>query len=89
MARKKLASTSTPTGNGGTATLTAPAAPTIKAPVTVAAAPAKPQAANWPVTKPSHDQIAKRAYEIWIARGRPVGSDLENWQQAERELGVR
>ena len=38
---------------------------------------------------PAHDQIAKRAYEIWIAKGRPAGRDLENWQQAERELGVR
>ena len=34
----------------------------------------------------THDQIAKRAYEIWVAKGRPQGKDLENWQQAEREL---
>ena len=35
---------------------------------------------------PTHDMIAKRAYEIWVAKGKPVGKDLENWQQAEREL---
>ena len=37
----------------------------------------------------THDQIAKRAYEIWVAKGRPTGRDLENWNQAERELGLR
>jgi hypothetical protein len=36
--------------------------------------------------KATREQIAKRAYEIWIAKGRPVGRDIENWQQAEREL---
>ena len=41
------------------------------------------------VKKPAHDQVAKRAYEIWVAKGRPAGRDLENWQQAERELGLR
>lgn len=42
--------------------------------------------ANAPKARPTHDMIAKRAYEIWIAKGRPTGKDLENWQQAEREL---
>lgn len=38
------------------------------------------------IDTPSHEQIAKRAYEIWVARGKPQGKDLENWRQAEREL---
>lgn len=42
-----------------------------------------------PAARPTHDQIAKRAYEIWVAKGRPAGRDLENWKQAERELGMR
>ena len=37
-------------------------------------------------TPPRHDQIAKRAYEIWIAKGRPIGLDEQNWDEAEREL---
>jgi hypothetical protein len=35
----------------------------------------------------SHDRIAARAYELWEAKGRPEGSDLEDWFEAERQLG--
>jgi len=34
--------------------------------------------------KPSHQEIAKRAYEIY--KSGKGGSDLENWFRAEREL---
>lgn len=37
---------------------------------------------------PSHDQIARRAYEIWIQSGYVTGRDSENWAQAERELSA-
>lgn len=40
-------------------------------------------------TPATHDQIAQRAYEIWESRGRPAGTERENWQQAERELNGR
>ena len=36
--------------------------------------------------RPSHDQIAARAYEIWLSLGRPIGRDDANWHQAEQEL---
>jgi len=32
------------------------------------------------------DQIAKKAYELYLARGRKDGHDLEDWLQAERLL---
>ena len=35
---------------------------------------------------PSRDEIAQRAYEIYVARGRAEGRELEDWVQAEREL---
>jgi len=35
---------------------------------------------------PSHDEIAMRAYEIYLARGAASGSDLDNWLEAERQL---
>jgi hypothetical protein len=35
---------------------------------------------------PTHEQIARRAYEIWIQSGCEAGRDSENWAQAEREL---
>jgi hypothetical protein len=58
-----------------------PAAP-VKPPFTVTATPT-PQPVKRTVTK---EQIAKRAYEIWVAKGRRAGQDALNWQQAEREL---
>ena len=36
--------------------------------------------------RPANEDIAKRAYEIFLARGASHGSDLEDWLQAEREL---
>lgn len=33
------------------------------------------------------DQIAQRAYELYLDRGGEHGADLDDWLQAERELG--
>ncbi len=38
---------------------------------------------------PSHDEIASRAYEIYLSRGASPGRDLDDWLEAERELQVR
>ncbi len=35
---------------------------------------------------PTPDQVRRRAYELWIARGCRDGHDLEDWLDAEREL---
>ena len=35
-----------------------------------------------------HGSVEQRAYELWEAAGRPEGSALEYWLQAERELGI-
>src|SRR5690349_10253290 len=55
--------------------------------------PAPDSALNYPAKAkprnsgyPSHDEIAARAYWIWVEAGYPVGSDLDHWLQAEREL---
>jgi hypothetical protein len=34
----------------------------------------------------SHDEIARRAYEIWQSRGCPPGDGSEDWQTAQAEL---
>jgi hypothetical protein len=34
----------------------------------------------------SSEQIAKRAYELFLARGGQHGHHEQDWQQAEREL---
>jgi len=35
---------------------------------------------------PTQEEIAERAYEIYLERGAEPGSDVEDWLQAEREL---
>jgi len=39
-----------------------------------------------PVSGPMIDEIAQRAYEIFLARGGGPGHDLDDWLQAESEL---
>lgn len=39
--------------------------------------------------KVSHDQIAKRAFELWEKQGRPHGQDMELWLLAERDIKGR
>ena len=38
------------------------------------------------ITMPTHDDIAKRAYDIYIKNGRRQGQCQQNWQQAEHDL---
>jgi hypothetical protein len=38
---------------------------------------------------PSHGEIAQRAYELFLARGRQHGRAQEDWLSAERELHAR
>ena len=35
---------------------------------------------------PSHEAIAKRSYELFLARGGEAGHDVEDWLQAEADL---
>ena len=37
---------------------------------------------------PTHEEIARRAYELWEARGNPDGHDLEIWLMAECQLSA-
>jgi hypothetical protein len=37
----------------------------------------------------STEEIARRAYEIWEARGRPAGDGSEDWDAAVAELSAR
>ena len=42
------------------------------------------KAKNMPQT--SHDAVAARSYELYLARGGADGHDEEDWLQAEAEL---
>lgn len=37
-------------------------------------------------TAPTHEEIALRAYEIYLERGGSPGDALKDWTRAEREL---
>ncbi len=37
-------------------------------------------------TAPVDEEIAQRAYELYLARGGAHGYDLEDWLEAERQL---
>ena len=39
-----------------------------------------------PLAKPSHEEIAKHAYEIYERNGCQPGREIENWLAAEAEL---
>jgi hypothetical protein len=47
---------------------------------------AKPAAAGTAQAAIPHERIAQRAYEKWIQRGRPQGTDMQDWIEAEAEL---
>lgn len=44
---------------------------------------AKPQATS---TRPTTEEIARRAYQIYLERGSGPGDALDDWTRAEREL---
>jgi hypothetical protein len=39
-----------------------------------------------PSEETGREQVAALAYELWESHGRPEGTDLEDWLQAERRL---
>ena len=39
-----------------------------------------------PETKPAQDEVAKKAYDIYLKEGRPQGHDVQNWLAAETKL---
>jgi len=47
------------------------------------------QAAGHTKRKPSHPEIARRAYQLWEAEGQPHSSALKHWLKAEAELSAQ
>lgn len=48
----------------------------------------KPASKAAPATtpQPTHEEISRRAHEIWEREGRPEGRQVEHWLTAEAEL---
>ena len=38
--------------------------------------------------RPSSEAIALHAYNLWLGRGRPIGTDWDDWLEAERQLAA-
>ncbi|MCE9590878.1 MAG: DUF2934 domain-containing protein [Planctomycetes bacterium] len=36
--------------------------------------------------QPNHEEIARRAYEIYVTQGKPCGHAMDHWLCAEKEL---
>ena len=76
----------TPSSTGSTRPAATPArggesTHTVAAPASSAS---RPDAMEPPTL--TQEQIAVRAYQIWLDRGRPDGTDREDWYEAERQL---
>ena len=46
----------------------------------------KPEAATKAAAAPSHEEIERRAYEIFSARGGELADPAQDWLEAERQL---
>jgi len=80
-AKKTAASKTVPTKT--TPSKTVPATPTITRKTT---RPVEAPMIIRRVPEPSHQDIARRAYQLFEARGHQHGHDIEDWLRAEREL---
>lgn len=69
-----------------TTTARKPAARKSATAANAAPAGARGNGAQKVVMKLDHNQIAAKAYEIWLAKGRPTGQDEQNWREAEALL---
>jgi hypothetical protein len=49
-------------------------------------APKKPRKPAMSPVKPTYEEIALRAYHIYLERGSTAGDPMQDWLQAEREL---
>jgi hypothetical protein len=59
---------------------------TVKAKTTAAKSVKATAQSAAEMTPPSYESIAKRSYEIYLARGAQPGHEVEDWLAAEAEL---
>jgi len=68
------------------ATSTAARGPVRRQAAALRAPRKKASAASRTAAQPSHEEIARLAYEIYLRRNGQGGSELEDWTEAERQL---
>ena len=85
-APKTAKSTAVLAGAAAAATVPADAATTATPPKSGVTSGVTTASAHPPKPAPSHEEIARRSYEIFLARGGEPGHAEEDWLTAEREL---
>jgi hypothetical protein len=86
---KKAATSSAPAASASKSAPPARAAASSAPPQARAAKAAESGTSNGSAThvaEPSHEQIAQRAFELYLARGGYEGSEMGDWLRAESEL---
>lgn len=68
-------------------------APRLDEPVRLVRKPDRRQKNSLPPGRPDrrapqHEQVARRAFELYCEQGRHHGRDLDHWLQAEREVAA-
>jgi hypothetical protein len=48
--------------------------------------PPQAQSPQGPMTAIPQEKIATRAYEKWLKRGQPQGTEMLDWLEAEKEI---
>ena len=84
--RKRATRTSSPTGENKILPIPA-ARRTEPEPVEAAGVPAS-LGPREEYRRPSSETIALHAYNLWLGRGRPIGTDWDDWLEAERQLAA-
>jgi hypothetical protein len=62
------------------------AQPKDEAPQSAHQAPQPDPVAEPTVVDIPREKVAQRAYEIWVARGKPAGTSHQDWLEAEAQL---
>ena len=85
--RKRATRTSSPTGENEILPIPPAARSTEPKPVEAGGVPAAldPREEE---RRPSSETIALHAYNLWLGRGRPIGTDWDDWLEAERQLAA-
>ncbi len=84
--RKRATRTSAPTGENKILPIPA-ARRTEPEPVEAGGVPA-PIHPREEDRRPSSEAIALHAYNLWLGRGRPIGTAWDDWLEAERQLAA-
>ena len=86
--RKRATRTSSPTGENKILPIPASREGPKPEPVEAGERAGVPPAPEGEDRRPTSETIALHAYNLWLARGQPIGTDWDDWLEAERQLAA-